>query len=334
MIGLGEDPERAVARIRARTEAPLVVDVTVEGAAILETAPARMPDLYAGAPVLASAKVRPEGGEVVVRGRTATGTWEQRVRIAPTEETRSVAAALFGREAVEDAETQLAAGGERHVIDRKVEAIGIEYQIATRMTSWVAIDETPSVDPLAPTRKEVVPQMLPYGMSVDGLGLRASAHGVASTGLGAIMPQSIARAYGGAPPPAAMGRPAAPPAAAPSPQRGERIGSDDEDRVRAPAKKEASAPRVVFPTKITKRVGREITIEITVTAELAWDPASFTHVLFSDGTEGKAEVDLTKTTRAATLGGNQIARIVIVLDEDDEGRIAQIVFARQAFAVT
>jgi glycosyltransferase involved in cell wall biosynthesis len=54
VIGLGEDPERAVARIRARTETPLVVDVTVEGAAILDIAPARMPDLYAGAPVLAS----------------------------------------------------------------------------------------------------------------------------------------------------------------------------------------------------------------------------------------------------------------------------------------
>ncbi len=175
VIGLGEDPERAVARLRARTEAPLVVDVTIEGAAILETAPARVPDLYAGAPVLLSAKVRPEGGEIVVRGRTANGTWEERVRIAPTECTTSAIAALFGREAVEDTETRVAAGGDRLAADRRVEALGLEYQIATRLTSWIAVDKTPAVDPRLPTRKEVVPQMLPHGMSVDGLGLREAA---------------------------------------------------------------------------------------------------------------------------------------------------------------
>src|SRR5204863_7655834 len=75
VIGLGEDPERAAARLRARTEAPLVVEVEASGAALLELAPAKIPDLYRGAPVLLAAKVRPEGGELVVRGRTASGPW-------------------------------------------------------------------------------------------------------------------------------------------------------------------------------------------------------------------------------------------------------------------
>jgi len=51
VIGLGEDPERAARRIVARTAAPLVVDVALEGSALLEHAPARIGDLYAGAPL-------------------------------------------------------------------------------------------------------------------------------------------------------------------------------------------------------------------------------------------------------------------------------------------
>lgn len=258
VIGLGEDPERAVARLRARTEAPLVVDVTVGGAALVETAPARVPDLYAGAPVLVSARVRPEGGELVVRGRTATGTWEERVRVSPRDGS-GVLATLFGREAVEDAETRLAAGASRADTDGEVERLGLEYRIATRLTSWVAIDKTPSVDPRAPSRRESVPQMLPHGMSVEGLGLReaaesrsymVSAAAVAGpTGAppapraGAPMQAMRARASGGFAP----SRPGAPPSAPPPPMvRPEPVAEDEgvdvEDRS-ATLDEELAAPK-------------------------------------------------------------------------------------------
>ena len=39
------------------------------------------------------------------------------------------------------------------------------------MTSWIAVAEEPSVDPRAPIRVERIPQVLPYGMSAEGLGL-------------------------------------------------------------------------------------------------------------------------------------------------------------------
>jgi Ca-activated chloride channel family protein len=225
VIGLGEDPERAVARLRARTEQPMVVDVTVAGSALLETAPAQIPDLYAGAPVLVSARIKPEGGTLIVSGRTPDGAWEKTVRVSPNDGT-GVLAALFGREAVEDAETRLASGGDRSEIDQRIETLGIEYRIATRLTSWVAIDKTPSVDPRAPTRHESVPQMLPHGMSVEGLGLRQSAANEArymSTRSGMILQGAggFGRAVPGAgPPPPPMARPAAPMGrAAPPPRR-------------------------------------------------------------------------------------------------------------------
>ncbi len=49
VIGLGEDPERAARRLVSRTAAPLVTEVEVHGSALLDAAPARLPDLFAGA---------------------------------------------------------------------------------------------------------------------------------------------------------------------------------------------------------------------------------------------------------------------------------------------
>src|SRR6185437_6208778 len=92
--------------------------------------------------------------------------------------------ALFGREAVEDLETRLAAGGDRQENDAAVERIGIDFQIATRLTSWVAGSEERTVGPNDPLRRERMPHELPFGMSAEGLGLRAPS--------AAMMPQGMA----------------------------------------------------------------------------------------------------------------------------------------------
>lgn len=175
VIGLGEDPERAARRLVARTAAPVVTELSIEGDALVAFAPEHLPDLYAGAPVLAAIKARPEGGTLRISGVTDEGIWEQLVNVpalTPGEGDQAVAA-LFGRELVEDLEMRVAAGGPRAGLDASIEAAGLAYQIATRLNSWVAISEQPTVDGPA-RRRENVPHEVPHGMSIDGLGLRAA----------------------------------------------------------------------------------------------------------------------------------------------------------------
>ena len=81
--------------------------------------------------------------------------------------------ALWARETIEDLELNLACGGVRKDVDQRIEQIALEYSILSRLTSWVAIAEEPSVDPREPIRIERIPQALPYGMSPEGLGLGA-----------------------------------------------------------------------------------------------------------------------------------------------------------------
>jgi Ca-activated chloride channel family protein len=104
--------------------------------------------------------------------------------IAPGEGLRA-AAALFARESVEDLELGRAAGALPEAIDARIEQLGLDFQIATRLTTWVAISQEVNVDPAAPTRRELVPQELPHGVSAEGVGLRAAASAPGSFGAAA-----------------------------------------------------------------------------------------------------------------------------------------------------
>jgi len=172
IVGLGEDPAAAAAALVAATAAPQVVDLELSGEALVEVAHHHPPDLLAGQPLRLALRLRPEGGVLVVRGHTAAGPWEQRVMVPATAagEGSPGLVALVGRELAEELELQAALG---KAVETELERLGLDYQVANRLCSWVAVSRQRTVDPSAPTRRERVPQELPHGMSVAGLGLRS-----------------------------------------------------------------------------------------------------------------------------------------------------------------
>lgn len=175
VMGLGEDVEVAIRRLLARTTAPLITDVELTGDALVMSAPQRLPDVYSGSPALLSMKLKASGGTLIVRGRTAAGDFEEAVQVKAldrAEGSRAVAT-LFARELVEDLETQRIVEPGRQV-DAAVQALGLDFQISTRLTSWVAISEQMTVDPRLPRRNVTQPHELAYGMSAEGLGLRGA----------------------------------------------------------------------------------------------------------------------------------------------------------------
>jgi Ca-activated chloride channel family protein len=175
LIDLDEPATDGVERIVAATREPVISDVAIEGTALQGAAP-RLPDLLAGSPVLAALRLRPEGGTLLVHGQTAQGSWQEHLDVQPIAPGNGSEAipALWAREAIEDLELDLACGTGRKDIDRHIEEIALQHSVSSRLTSWVAIAEEPSVDPRAPVRIERIPQALPYGMTAEGLGLAAA----------------------------------------------------------------------------------------------------------------------------------------------------------------
>jgi Ca-activated chloride channel family protein len=242
VVGLGEDAERAAARLLAHTGAPVVVDVRIEGSAVRRVAPERTRDLYAGAPVEVALELDPRGGEILVRGRTHEGAWSERIAIAPVAEGEGSTAVSkrFARERVEDLEMQLWGGESAGRVDAETERLGLDFQIATKLTSWVAVSERVMVDPRRGSVSIEQPHELPHGMSAEGVGLRQgfapmteggamadmtrSRAGVLTPGMvRAAMAQAAslggAAGFGppmGAPPPPASGAPMRKRAAAPA----------------------------------------------------------------------------------------------------------------------
>lgn len=176
LVALNEDVEPGVKRLLDRTCAPLLTDVTLRGSALVEHAPAHLPDVFAGSPLVAAVAVKQ--GALIVSGRTAGGTWEQTLDVTPGTHDAALAA-LFARELVADYESHPG----KH--DRDIEATGVTFQIATRFTSWVAVDAESKVAGVP--RREVVPQMLPHGTTMASFGMRQPGMVM----IGAAMPQMV-----------------------------------------------------------------------------------------------------------------------------------------------
>lgn len=173
VVGLGEDVEPLIARLLSRTHAPLWTEVSVSGSAVVG-APTRIADLFGGAPALIPLALRAEGGELMLRAKTAQGDLVERLAVGAVSagEGSPAVRALFAREAVEDLELDAAIDGQSQARDAEIERLGLEFQISTRLTSWVAISAQQTVDPRAPRRHETMPHELAYGLSAEGFGLR------------------------------------------------------------------------------------------------------------------------------------------------------------------
>jgi Ca-activated chloride channel family protein len=333
ILGLGEDPERAAAALRARTTAPLVTDLRLSGTALRDFAPAKLPDLFAGAPALLSVELDPAGGTLVLQGRTADGPIERTLTVPRPVPGNAAVAALFGREAVEDLETARAAGAPDAELDAEVEQLGLAFQLSTRLTAWVAVSEEPTVDPTRPTRREEVPQLLPHGMSAEGLGLRgASAPYGAAT---AVMPSRVA----GGPPPAPMrSRELAKASPAPAAKAKKGLGlfrsalggvKEEAERGRADVVDHMNLPpedgavrRLAAKVKAVKdRLVFEIALE---DATFEWIPPLLVHLCLRDGTRVPVNVDRHATTAAGELGRGSVLRLVTERGAIDPAAIEEV----------
>ncbi|HYP89468.1 MAG TPA: VIT and VWA domain-containing protein, partial [Polyangiaceae bacterium] len=170
----GEDVEPACERLLARTAAPLIVNLRLSGTALLQ-APLRPVDLYRGAPALLPLALRASGGSLEIAGETPDGPFALRLEVEPRSPGtgRERLAALYARDRIEDLELALAAGtGELERTEREIEKLGLDFQIASRLTSWVAVSEHIDVDGTRSSRRVEQPQQMTAGLSAEGLGLR------------------------------------------------------------------------------------------------------------------------------------------------------------------
>ncbi len=134
-----------------KLEAPTVADLAVEWPDGAEMWPPRLPDLHAGAPLVAAALVPRAQGEVRVRGRAADRPVEWSLPLEPTRPAAGIAR-LFARRKIRALEDGLARGDDPESVGAAVLATALRHRIVSSRTSLVAVERTPRRPRSAPGR--------------------------------------------------------------------------------------------------------------------------------------------------------------------------------------
>ncbi len=164
---VGEVGERMRALFE-KLERPVLIDLEVAWPEGLEAEmwPAILPDLYAGEPVVFTAKVPEARGRVTISGRIAGRRWQAAFVLAGGKVGPGIAN-LWARDKIEGLMNSLHEGGDAGEVRRKVVELGLRHHLVTKYTSLVAVDATPSRPAGEPVESREVPLHLPKGWQYD-----------------------------------------------------------------------------------------------------------------------------------------------------------------------
>ncbi len=143
-LDLREDPAALVEILARRTEWPYLTDLSVDWGdlAVQDVVPARLPDVYAGLPVVISGRyARPGSGEVVLRGRRAGRTFALPLQVTlPEAEDRPAVPLLWAQRQIRSLLARQY-GGEVPAVVAEITRLGLKFGLVTPYTSYVAVDE-------------------------------------------------------------------------------------------------------------------------------------------------------------------------------------------------
>ena len=160
-------------RLRKMIDSPVLTQVKArfEGLDVYDVAPAQLPDLLGGRPVVVFGKWRGDAaGKLVIEGRSADGAYRSEVSTDGREDPTSAALRhLWARQrigALSDQEALEGGSAQKNAITE----LGLKYSLLTQYTSFMAIDQVVrNPNPaLAPTVDQPLP--LPQGVSNLAIG--------------------------------------------------------------------------------------------------------------------------------------------------------------------
>ena len=157
-----------MAELFEKIEQPVLTDLRLawpDGVAA-ELSTDALPDLYAGEPVVFTARLRRAAGSARLDGRFRDSPWSVDLPLAGGAASPGIGK-LWARDRIDDLMARLHRGGDAAEVRSQVVALGLEHHLVTEYTSLVAIDATPSRPADAPLMGRDVPLNLPHGWDYD-----------------------------------------------------------------------------------------------------------------------------------------------------------------------
>ena len=152
---------------------PLVTNINVSwpGGTVTEAYPGIVPDLYLGEPVTVRAKAAlpfPPGSTVRVSGDSTAGAWTRELPLDSGADNPGIGA-LWARAKIAALHDEERRGADAELTRIEVIDTAITHHLVSKYTSLVAVDKTPVRPAGDPLYSERVPNLLPYGQSMNAI---------------------------------------------------------------------------------------------------------------------------------------------------------------------
>lgn len=163
-IGRIEEVGARMGELFAKLEAPVLkgLEVRWPDGAQVEAWPAKMPDLYAGEPLVMAVALDKLHGDVRLSGERDARRWEAQVPLARHVQAQGVGG-VWAREKVSALMASLRDGAAEAEVRARVIEVATAHRLVTRYTSFVAVDRTPARPRDESMKIAAVPTLLPEG---------------------------------------------------------------------------------------------------------------------------------------------------------------------------
>jgi Ca-activated chloride channel family protein len=167
-IGSVDEVEERMRALFEKLASPIVTSLAATFAGVeAEVTPAVIPDVYRGEPVVLAAKVPASTGTLALSGMIGERPWTITLPLADAAEGKGISK-LWARRNIEDAEVLRTLGRmSSEEADRRVLALALAHHLVTRLTSLVAVDQTPSRPEGAHLTRADIPLDLPAGWDFE-----------------------------------------------------------------------------------------------------------------------------------------------------------------------
>jgi Ca-activated chloride channel family protein len=169
-----EDPQPVITAMLSRISKPYLTDVEINwaGLSVTDVYPNPVPDLYSAQPLILFARYDIAGqGEVTLRGTINGQPYEERIWISLPNwyPDNGSLASVWAREKIKYLMLEQL-GGRMPGIEQEVTNLALEYNLMSRYTSFVAVDEViPEGSDTTLPRTIAIPVPIPDGVSFTGI---------------------------------------------------------------------------------------------------------------------------------------------------------------------
>ncbi|MCU1282057.1 MAG: Vault protein inter-alpha-trypsin domain protein, partial [bacterium] len=171
IVRQGEPVDDAVARLYSRLDRPVLTDASLRfsGMSVAEVMPSRLPDLFAGQPLVVIGKYSGKGPATVeLTGRLGTRPYARTLPVVAAGDRDPVLGTLWARRRIAELDDL----NERGADDKQKEeviALALKWKLITQHTSFVAVEKQLKTDTRVPLAQLLVPNELPEGVSYKGI---------------------------------------------------------------------------------------------------------------------------------------------------------------------